>query len=580
MDLGVSGLASGFDWRTFVDKMVQVQQAPEQNLYAEQNKIGQKKVAYGAIKTQLAILQNRVDALKDPALFDSRTVQSSNTTVATATASASTPVGQFDFNITQLASAASFNGATDAGSPLSTSGDVSGVILSGAGLSQSITAGTFTVNGTQITVDPATSLQDVFNAIGSATGGDVTASYDPSSDKVTLTSASGELVLGSATDTSNFLSAFKLYNNGTSSTTSSTSLGAIKSSASLVAGNFATPVNDGGAGAGLLRINGVDISYSASADSLDNVLTRINSSTAGVIATYDNLNDRIVLTNKQTGDVGISVQDVTGNFAAATGLTSGTLTHGKNLLYTVNGGGTLVSSSNTITQDSSGVAGLSVTATAESTVSITVGNDTAKIKTAINDFITEYNKAQSLIETNTASSTDAAGKVTAGTLSDERDADDISAQLRATSYGVISGFSSTMNQLADLGISTNGNDNTITLSDSSALDNALTNNLAGVSKLFTDSTNGIATRLSSYLTSTAGDDGTLAAKDTKLAKDIASIDTQVADMERLIQSNRQTLINSFVQMETTQAQINQQLQFLSQRFGTSASTPTGIPASG
>jgi hypothetical protein len=39
-------------------------------------------------------------------------------------------------------------------------------------------------------------------------------------------------------------------------------------------------------------------------------------------------------------------------------------------------------------------------------------------------------------------------------------------------------------------------------------------------------------------------------------------------MERVIQNNQQTMIDSFVAMEQTQAQINQQLQFLNQRFGT------------
>ena len=29
MDLGVSGLASGFDWKTLVDQMIDVQRAPE-----------------------------------------------------------------------------------------------------------------------------------------------------------------------------------------------------------------------------------------------------------------------------------------------------------------------------------------------------------------------------------------------------------------------------------------------------------------------------------------------------------------------------------------------------------------------
>jgi len=44
------------------------------------------------------------------------------------------------------------------------------------------------------------------------------------------------------------------------------------------------------------------------------------------------------------------MQDVTGNFLAATGLSGGTLQHGANLQYNINGGGTLTSLSNTITQ--------------------------------------------------------------------------------------------------------------------------------------------------------------------------------------------------------------------------------------
>ena len=100
-----------------------------------------------------------------------------------------------------------------------------------------------------------------------------------------------------------------------------------------------------------------------------------------------------------------------------------------------------------------------------------------------------------------------------------------------------------------------------------------------VSKLFTDSTNGIAVKLDTYLTKTAGDDGTLVAKDTKLAKDIATIDTQISDMERLIQDHKQAMIDSFVKMEQAQAQINQQLQFLSQRFGTSAAIPSAASSS-
>ena len=572
MDLGVSGLASGFDWKSFVDQMVDVERAPEKRLLTDQNALKQQQNAYGSIKTQLSVLQSRVDALNDPALFDSRSIQVQNSDVASATASSSTPLGNFSFTFTQLAAAAKFNGTANIGSPISSTNDVSAVQLSQAGFTTPVTAGTFTVNGKQITVDPTGSLQDVFNSISTATNGDVTASYDSSTDTISLNSTS-EIILGSATDTSNFLQVTKLYNTGTGTTTSATSLGGIRRSAVLNAANFSTALNDGGAGEGSFKINGVSISWSATGDSLNNVIDRINNSDAGVTASYDQVNDRLVLTSKATGDAGISVEDVTGNFAAATGLGTGTLEHGKNLLYSINGGATMVSQSNTITEDSSGIAGLSVTAFGEGSTSVSVGSDTSKIKTAIQDFLTEYNKAQSIIDTNTASSTDAQGVVTAGLLAGESDASDIASLLRSTAFATISSFATSMNQIDDLGIVTNGTDNSLSLDDESKLDNALANNLGAIKKLFTDPSSGVAAKLSTYITSLVGDDGTLNDKTDKLGKDIGSIDTQINDMERIVQANKDTLTQKFINMETAQQQINQQLQFLAQRFGTSSSSP-------
>jgi len=571
MDLGVSGLASGFDWRTFIDQIAEVERVPQQRLLLEQDTLEERKNAYGSIKTQLAVLQNRLADLKDPDLFSSRTGQSSDEDVATVDVSTGAPLGQFSFNISQLATAAKWNGAANIGSPISTTNDVSGVVLSSAGFSTPVTAGTFTINGQQVTIETTDSLQDVFTAIETATGGDVTASYDSTTDAITFSSA-GQIVLGSATDTSNFLRVAKLYNNGTGTITSSGSLGGVSRTATLASGNFATAIDDGGLGAGSFLINGVEITYSAAADSLNNVIDRINDSDAGVIASYDQVNDRLILTNKETGDMGINVVDVTGNFAAATGLTGGTLERGNNLLYSVNGGGTLVSESNTISEETSGIAGLNLTALAEDTVTVTVTADTDKVKTAIQSFVEEYNKAQSIIDTNTASSTNGDGKVTAGTLAGESDANEIASQLRSMAYGVISALAVDMNQLADIGIITNGNDNSLEIDDEEAFDAALAGNLDGLRDLFADETNGIAIRLDAYLESTIGDDGTLADKDSNFADQIADIDTQVADLERLVLSNRERLIESFIAMETAQAQINQQLQFLTQRFGGGSTT--------
>ena len=161
--------------------------------------------------------------------------------------------------------------------------------------------------------------------------------------------------------------------------------------------NFATTISDGGSGNGEFLINGVQIDFNASTDSVNDVLQRINDSAAGVTATYDAVNNRFDLTNKTTGDVGISLQDVTGNFLTATGLSAGTLQRGNNLLYSINGGGTLTSQSNTIDGSSSGLTGLSITALAKGSTTVSVSSDTATISDAINSFVTDYNAVPSFI---------------------------------------------------------------------------------------------------------------------------------------------------------------------------------------
>jgi flagellar hook-associated protein 2 len=579
MDLGVAGLASNFDWKSLVEQLVEVERQPQQRLLVEQNRLEQRNNAYGSIKTQLNVLLNRVQALTDGSLFNGRTTTVSNTSAATATAAAATPLGSYTFNVTQLATAAAQRGSANAGAALSATDDVSGVNLSTAGFSTAVSAGTFTVNGKQITIATTDTLQDVFDQIGTATGGDVVASYSSATDQISFTATSGEVILGSATDSSNFLQVARLQNNGTATATSSSAVGGVVTTGTLANSNLATAITDGGSGAGEFKINGVAIEFDSATDNLGNILQRINDSAAGVSASYDSVNDRFILTNKTTGDLGVALEDVTGNFLAATGLSSGTVTRGNNLLYTVNGGGQLSSQSNTITEGSSGLTGLSVTALEEgATFDVVVATDTATIKTAITDFIADYNKAQSVIDTQTASSTDSKGKVTAGLLANEREPFEISSALRRLAYNTNSGLTGVFKNLADIGITTNGNDNSLAFSaeGEAKLDTALANNLSAVSDLFTNASDGLAVDLETFLEATvgeeAGEEGTLIDRQDLLTKQAGGIDTEIENLERIVQQNRQRMIDSFIAMETVQQRVNQQLQFLQQQLGQSSAS--------
>lgn len=564
LDLGVSGLASGFDWRSLVDQLVDVERAPQRRLFSEQQDLQTRKTAYTSIATQLSVLQNRVDELTDSELFDSRLAKSSSEEIAAALAASGSALGTYAYHIIQLATASVRIGSANIASAVSATTDVSALVLSDAPFSTAVGAGTFTVNGEQVSIATTDTLQGVFDKISAATGGDITGSYDPTTDRITLASgSSAEIVLGSATDTSNFLQVARLSNNGGSSITSSSALGSVRLSSALSSANLATVINDGGSGAGLFKINGVEIAFNAGVDSISGVLKRINDSTAGVTASYDSVNDRFLLTSKVTGDIGIALEDVTGNFLGATGLSGGSLQRGQDLLYTVNGGGQLSSRSNTITEDSSGIEGLSVTVLGAGDTTVTVSSDSARIKKAITDFIDDYNKAQGLIDTNTASSTDAKGKVAAGTLAGESDAYTITADLRRFVTATFSSLNGTIKRLESLGITSNGDDDKLTLSDSEKLDAALASNLGEVKSLFTNATDGLAVKLGEYLENVVGEEGILPTKQDNLGKQVSAIDDQITEQERLVQNNRQQLITSFIAMEKAQQIINQQLQFLS-----------------
>ena len=571
MDLGLSGLASGFDWRSMVDQLTEIDRAPQRNLRTEQNAIAARNNAYGVLQSQLTNLNAKAKALSEAALFDSRATASTDEDIATASATTNSAIGTYSFNILQLASSSVQRGTSDSGSPLSSTDDVSGVTLSSAGFAGTVTAGTFTLNGQRVEVATSDSLQQVFDKISTATGGTVSATYSSADDKISLVGAGGTtILLGSANDTSNFLTVARLKNNDSDTVVSSGKLGAVRLTSALNAANLKTLVSDGGSGAGKFKVNGVEFSFNASTNTMVDMLSAINNSTAGVTASYDSLNDRFIFTNKTTGDLGVALEDVTGNFLSATGVSGGTLTRGKDLQYNLNGGSEVLSSqSNTIDEASSGLTGLTVKALALGTTSVEVTADTTKVKQAIKDFVEDFNKSQSTIDTYTASTTDKNGKVTAGVLAGDRDAFNIATALRSLANSKVSGITGTFDFLSDLGYTSNGTDDKLSLSSESTLDAALAGDLSAVKSFFTASTTGFASKLHTYLKDTAEDDGTLDDKLKLLGEQSTGIDEQVAAHERIVQATRSAMIDRFVTMETAQARINQQLQLINQKFGVS-----------
>jgi len=568
--LALSGLASGINWTNIINDMAAAESAPITQWQDQQGTLNTENSAYKTIGTDLANLNNDVTTLSSPSFFQSTTSSSSNTDVATASTQTGTPVGNYTFSVSQLATASTQNGSTVSAQPIGSTS----VALDDSAFAEPITAGSFTVNGQTITVAATDTLQSVFNQISTATGGDVTASYDPTADEITL-SSSAPITLGSSADTSNFLQATQLYTNGSNSVTSLSALAGININTPADQANLATAITNGVSGQGTFKINGVSINYDASTDSITNILQDINNSAAGVTATYDGANNRFVLTNNNTGDLGMTLQDVSGNFLAATGLSGGSLQAGNNLQYSLDGSLPKTSESNTIDASSEGLAGLSITALSTGSSNITVSADTQTIATAITNFVNDYNTVQNYISsqttaTTTSSTTGAASTTTTtpGILMGDMDAEGIATNLRQLVDA--SPMSGVIQNLNDLGVTSDGSDNLLTTS-SLVLNNALANNLGQVTQLFTDPTNGIATTVAGYLKDTLSSTGVVATKEQNFNSQYTALSTSITNLQTKITSDEAEMQNEFVEMEDAISSINVDKEYLNAYFNGSSS---------
>lgn len=565
----ISGLLanSAFDWKSVVDQLVAVEGIPIKKLTAEQDRNVEKVAALAEIHAALADFQDTSQAMRADDIFASRIVSSDlENTTWKSTSVTGAAIGSYTFNVTQLATQAQRRGASDMGAGLATTSDVSGLTIANLPTARAVTAGTFTVAGAKVTVALTDSLQDVFTAIGTATGGAVTAGYDATTDKVTLTSTAGELVLGAGNDTSNFLAALKLGNSGTATATSSAALGTVRTSSPLASANLRSAITAvDGTGAGSFSINGVAISYNVNTSTLGSIVSQINAAGAGVTAAYDAAVDRVVLVNESTGDIGISLSETTGGLLDALGLSTaggGALVRGANAAFTVNGGSTFTSASNTLDASAHGVTGLNVTVNSISSQTLQVESDVGTMKGAIEGFIEKFNLVQDLIEEKTKV-TVGGGSVSTSILSDNREVQAWAREMRSLAFGVVSGVTGGISRLDNVGIDFDSTSGRLTLKDSGKLATALSDAPADVESLFLQAETGLVPKFYSYL-------GTITANNrsqqSTLGKANTDLDTQIARLQARLEQQRELLTNSFIRMLDAQSLAQSQNTHITNSF--------------
>jgi len=258
--ISFGGLASGLDTNAIIDALMEVQRRP---ILAAEGRMfvqDEKRQALQQVGGSFSTLLGTLDSLRKTSTF---------TTQGTSVLAQTVDVGKVQ---------ASSNGSAPLGSfdvdvlQIATSTRVRSATAAGnpinaavsldlAGFVDPFVAGTFTINTTEFTIPAATGT----NIVSSAS-------------------------IGAAADATVALNA---------------------------AGFDIAPT------AGDFQINGVTITFDDTADTLNDVVTRINQSAAGVTAAFDDVTKQLTLTADDTGPALITLADTTGNFLESVKLLDG-----------------------------------------------------------------------------------------------------------------------------------------------------------------------------------------------------------------------------------------------------------------
>ncbi|MFN3421630.1 MAG: flagellar filament capping protein FliD [Armatimonadota bacterium] len=590
-----TGLVSGIDFDQVIEAMLEIRRQPIVRLQEQRDRLRLQSELWREIQQKLSDLQSAVSSLLNRSQALPFSANSSAPELLRATANANAVAGSYQITVKQLATStrvsSGFNGYTlGIGAPV----DLNATLQSQRSILGTVTAGTFTINGVQISVDPAVdTLNDVVNRINSS-GAGVTASYDAATDTLVLTSAN-PIALGSSNDTSNFLQVAGLLGSsqnfdGTNYVRQSTvHLGRMRANVPLQNDNLRVTLSQT---TGSFTINGVTITYDASVDSLNAIIQRINQNVPDVQAYYDPMTDKVVLVSKTTGSNSIARSDIEGNLLVALGL----LDNGSNARAQVNLGRDaiiqvagfnndqdIVRSSNTINDVIPGVTLQLVGADRNKTVTVTVGQDKTALRNFIKSFVDKFNAAVSLMYRRLTEKpvenpkTEAEKKV--GLLRGDNTLVFVRSTLVREVTTPVSSLPSDLQMLAQIGIRLN-NDGTLSIDDAK-LQAAIESDAEKVFRLFfndedgdgvVDATeDGIAVRLkrrledwlSSLPVAFGGNSvpkGVIARQPTLLNLRMQDIDRRISELNERLAREEERLRRQFIVLE-------QQIAYLRQRLG-------------
>ena len=605
MTFSITGLGSGLDINTIVSQLVAAkQQSTVTPLETKLSSLKTKSSAVSSLKTKYTNLQSALQTFTKTVynsssdMWNKTSVTSSNEAFATATTSGSVAAAQIELFVEQIAT------ATTAKSIHSLGADANVEEAKFVNLANGqAKAGTFSMflDGMEysIEIDEEDTLNNVIEKINTASEGKIQAKIEENGtfsikaykevDGEIVVDTDSTLVLGSAGDKSNIATALKLH----------TKVDGGYESAYAVSGvNTSIALNDEKSGitglrfydeegnetqSGKIIINGEEIEVTSDM-SINSIISKINGNSAtNVKASYDALTNKVILTSAQTGQSHISLASEGTNLLNILGLTQGEGENeilalgsqelGQNAIVHINGN-KVISNSNTITGESSGIANLSLTVKKPTSdysgnendvksVIFDVSADYTDVKTALEKFVSAYNDVMSTTKSMTESG---------GQIGRDSSLTSIASQLRSINSSV-SDNDGIYSMLAEIGITSDKNDVTKLTIDTSKLNEALSENLESVKSLLSDGytskeDNGLFDRMLTNLNTILDvDRGYFATQTQSVQSLINSVNKRIERANERLSNYEIRISNQFNKMDTTISNLNSQLSTFQSYIG-------------
>jgi flagellar hook-associated protein 2 len=466
-----SGIGSGIDTESIISRLIQVESVPIRRMQAQQAQLTTRMGLMSQLRGQLAALQSASNAINSAAAFQNVTATSSDTAVATVSASSGAVPGIYALEVSKLAQAhkVSSSAQSDATTALNLTGS-------------------FVVNGKGVSVVATDTLTSVAQKINEA-GGGVTASIinggtgntyltlsansSGAAKKIQLANVSGS-VLGSLGMISGAGSIRESVTNGATSygfSSSSTEVGTLMG----LTGLSATTIT----------INSVNVSVDLANDSLQDIANSINAAGTGATATVRSVTADGATTYK-LDIVGASTPtfaDPDGTLGALGVLQSAfssQLTAAQDAEYSLDGVD-FTSATNTITTVIPNVTLtlLKADAVTPKTSTLTLTQDNAAVKEKVKEFMNAYNGIVDFIKSNSAFDKDT---FAAGPLFGDAVARQVEQVLSDHVFTNVAGLSTAYTNLTQIGFAFDENGR-LKL-DEASLDAALAASPSAVGNLF------------------------------------------------------------------------------------------------